>query len=59
MYPSDLWHRENLEELAASALAMLCNGGRWSTHYTETQKERWRTRVRAMRRGDHDRLDCR
>lgn len=34
-------------EEAAAALAQACNGGDWSTHYTEAQKDLWRRRVDA------------
>lgn len=34
-------------EDAAAALAVACNGGCWTTHYTEEQRDMWRRRLRA------------
>ena len=38
-------------ERAASAMAVLFNGGSWHTHYTADQKELWRTRARLILQG--------
>lgn len=37
----------NIDHMAAK-VAVAMNGGTWYTHYTEAQKEVWRSRVRIM-----------
>lgn len=39
-------------ERAAAALAEVCNGGKWASHYTESQREVWRNRIKSME--DHN-----
>jgi len=39
-------------ERLAERLAITFNGGAWSTHYTERQKELWRARVRRILNGE-------
>ena len=35
-------------ERGAKALAESLHGGRWETHFTDTQRDLWRERVRAI-----------
>jgi hypothetical protein len=36
--------------LVDAVLAEWCNGGKWSTHYTDAQKEVWRLRALSLRK---------
>ena len=43
----------SLERLAV-ALAEACNGGKWETHYTDEQRNRWRHRAAQIVKAPED-----